>query len=113
MNLYDSSRVIPFKPELRFLPDGASQRVPSCWGPPQVQIFEDERAGWVMEAVNTLLARPDVHVCAVSPAAVCATPEIGRHSGEPTGVWSPSFAITVIYQQRTPQAAAVPISEAA
>jgi hypothetical protein len=78
-----------------------------------VQIFEDERMGWVMDAVNTLLARPDVHVCAVSPAAVCATPEIGRHSGEPTGVWAPYFVITVIYQQRTEQPAAEPVPEAA
>jgi hypothetical protein len=82
MNLYDPSRVLPFKPELWFLPDGSSQRVSSCWGAPKVQIYEDERMGWVMEAVNTLIARPDIHVC--------ATPEIGRHNGEPTGVGHPT-----------------------
>lgn len=104
-NLYDRARVVPFAPSLRHTPDGGSEPVPSCWGPPKVQIYEDERMGWVMDQVNILLARPDVHVCAISPAAVCATPEISGYSGEPTGVWTPYFAITVIYQQRLAESA--------
>ena len=99
-NLFDRSRIIPYKPELRFLSNGGSERVPSCWSPPRLRILADERERWVQEAADTLLADPHIHICAVSAAAAVPIPEIGRHSGEATGVAYPHFVITVIYQER-------------
>ncbi len=108
MNLLDHNCVREFRPTVGTVIPGTHcfEEVPPRWSPPRLQIYEDERPGWVMEAVSTLLASPDVHVIAVSPAALTATPEIGSHSGNPTGVWSPLYAVTVIYQNRLPESAA-------
>jgi hypothetical protein len=102
MNLLDHSQVREFRARSGPLIPGTNTfaQIPPSWSPPQVQIYEDTRPGWIMEAVNTLLTRSDIYVVAVSPAIVTATPEIGRYSGEPTGVWEPLFAVTVIYQER-------------
>lgn len=102
MNLLAHANVRDYRPRCGKLIPGTNtfETIAPLWGPPQVQVYEDERVGWIMESVNTLMARPDVHVCAIAPVALTATPEIGRHSGEPTGVWQPHYAITVIYQAR-------------
>jgi hypothetical protein len=55
-----------------------------------------------MQWVSTLLARDDLHVCAVSPAAVCAL----RESDSMTNpLLMPHYTITVICQERITLAA--------
>ncbi len=50
-----------------------------------------------MQWVSNLLARDDLHVVAVSPAAVCAL----RESGSMTNpLLMPHYTVTVIYQDR-------------
>ena len=82
-------------------PDGGSERVPSCWGPPRLRILSDERERWVQEAADTLLADPDIHICAVSPAAAVAgsARSASTAASQPASLY-PHFVITVIYQER-------------
>ncbi|MGH2617813.1 MAG: hypothetical protein ACRDJC_21500, partial [Thermomicrobiales bacterium] len=75
--------------------------IPPEWSPPRVQIYDSEHAGRVMEWVNILLSRPDIHVCAVSPAAVCALRESDSMNNP---LLMPHYTVTVIYQERiTPE----------
>jgi hypothetical protein len=101
-NLYDSARVIPFRPQLHPRPDGSMAQVPACWSSPRIQIYESEHAGRLMEWVNALLARDDLHVRAVSPAAVCALRESDNMNNR---LLMPHYTITIIYQLRTAPAA--------
>jgi hypothetical protein len=101
-NLYDSARVIPFRPQLHPRPDGSMAQVPACWSSPRIQIYESEHAGRLMAWVNTLLARDDLHVCAVSPAAVCALRESDSVNNP---LLTPHYTITITYQLWTAPAA--------
>ena len=109
-NLDDSARVIPFRPQFQPCPDGSMARVPTCWSPPRVQIYESEHADRLMEWVNALLARDDPHVCAVSPAAVCAFRESDSINNT---LLTPHFTITVIYRVRITPAASELVDQSA
>ena len=101
-NLYDAARVIPFRSRLHPRPDGSMAQVQACWSPPRLQILQSEHADRLMQWVSNLLARDDLHVCAVSPAAVCALRESDSINNP---LLMPHYTITVIYQERiTPTA---------
>jgi hypothetical protein len=104
MNLLDTDRIKNYRPTSGPLIPGTNcfEQIPPTWGPPQIQIYDSEHAGRVMEWVNTLLIRPDIHVCAVSPAAVCALRESDSMNNP---LLMPHFTVTVIYQERLPVAA--------
>jgi hypothetical protein len=104
MNLLDSDRIKTYRPTSGPLIPGANsfEQIPPAWGPPRVQIYDSEHAGRITEWVITLLIRPDIHVCAVSPAAVCALRESDSMSNPPL---MPHYTVTVIYQERIAPAA--------
>jgi hypothetical protein len=81
---------------------GQFETVAPSWSPPRLQILESEHADRLMQWVSNLLARDDLHIVAVSPAAVCAL----RESDSMTNpLLMPHYTITVIYQDRiTPTA---------
>jgi hypothetical protein len=105
MNLLDTARIKRHWPDSGKVIPGTNcfEKIAPEWGPPQIQIYDSEHAGRIMEWVNTLLIRPDVHVCAVSPAAVCALRESDSMSNP---LLIPHFSVTVIYQERLPVDAA-------
>jgi hypothetical protein len=107
-NLYDAARVIPFRPRLHPRPDGSMAQVPPCWSPPQLQILQSEYADRLMQWVSNLLARDDLHICAVSPAAVCALRESDSMNNP---LLMPHYTITVIYQDRITPAASEPVDQ--
>jgi hypothetical protein len=57
----------------------------------------DEVADRLIQWVSTLLARDDLHVCAVSPAAVCGLCESDSMTNP---LLMSHYTITVIYQDR-------------
>ena len=83
-------------------------QVPACWSPPRLQILQSEHADRLMQWVNNLLARDDLHVCAVSPAAVCALRESDSMNNP---LLMPHYTITVIYQERITSAACEPVDQ--
>ena len=107
MNLLDHTRIREFRPRCGSFVPGTHQleQIPPSWSPPKILICHHESAARVEADVIRLFGDPDIHVVAVSPATVTATPEIGEYSGALTGIWNPHFAITVIYQDRLPAAA--------
>jgi hypothetical protein len=109
-NLYDAARVIPFRSRLHPRPDGSMAQVPACWSPPRLQILQSEHADRLMQWVSNLLVRDDLHIVAVSPAAVCALRE-SDSMNDP--LLMPHYTITVIYQDRITPAAFEKVNESA
>ena len=109
-NLYDAARVIPFRPRLHPCPDGSMAQFPPCWSPPRLQILQSEHADRLMAWISNLLARDDLHICAVSPAAVCPLRESDSMDNP---LLMPHYTITVIYQERITLAASEPLDPSA
>ena len=104
MNLLDHNTIREYRPRCDNVIPGTRQfqTVAPAWSPPRLQIYESEHPARLMEWVNTLFARADLHVCAVSPAAVCALRESDSMNNP---LLMPHYSITVIYQERiTPTA---------
>jgi hypothetical protein len=114
MNLLDHRNVRAFRVRCGSFIPGTNdcEQVHPHWSPPKVLICSDDRPDRVEAEVSRLFGDPDIHVVAVSPVSLTATPEIGNYSGNPTGVWQPHFAVTVIYQERLPVAQAPPAEPA-
>ena len=81
------------------------QTVAPTWSPPRLQISESDHPGRLMEWVNSVFARDDLHVCAVSPAAVCALRESDSMNNP---LLAPHYTVTVLYQERLTPAASAP-----
>ena len=113
MNLLDHNNVREYRPRCGNVIPGTNhfETVAPAWSPPKVEIFSHDHAERVEAGVIRLFADPDIHVVAVSPATITATPEISQYSGKETGIWNPYFAVTVIYQDRLPAVAVDPINE--
>jgi hypothetical protein len=104
MNLLDHNNIRMFRPRCGNVDPttGLFETIAPYWSPPRLQILESEHADRLTEWVNTLLAREDLHVVAVSPAAVCALRESDSVN---TPLLMPHYTITIIYQVRTTPAA--------
>jgi hypothetical protein len=74
------------------------ETVAPSWSPPRLQILESEHADRLMQWVSNLLARDDLHICAVSPATVCTLRESDSMNNP---LLMPHYTIPVIYQLRT------------
>jgi hypothetical protein len=100
MNLLDHNSIREHLPRCGAIVPGTHQfkTVMPFWSPPQVQILEGVSSVLVAQEVSKLLANEDIHVCAVSPAAISMA-----GTGTETYSW---IAITVIYQDRIKPAAA-------
>jgi len=84
------------------------QTVTPTWSPPRLQIYESEYPGRLMEWVNIVFARDDLHVCAVSPAAVCALRESDSINNPRL---APHYTGTVRYQERITRPASAPLEQ--
>jgi hypothetical protein len=106
MNLLDHNKVREYRPRCgKINPEtGQFGTVVPSWSPPRLQILESEHADRLMQWVSNLLARDDLHVVAVSPAAVCALRESDSTNNP---LLMPHYTVTVIYQERSPEAAPV------
>jgi hypothetical protein len=74
--------------------------------PPRLQILESEYPDRLMQWVSNLLARDDLHLVAVSPAAVCALRESDSTNNP---LLMPHYTVTVVYQERITSAACEPV----
>ena|SRR5688500_1333095 len=83
-------------------PNTTAASIPACWSPPRLQILQSENPDRLMQWVSNLLARDDLHIVAVSPAAVCALRESDSMNNP---LLTPHYTITVIDQDRLPEAA--------
>ena len=83
---------------------GQFETVAPSWSPPRLQILQSEHPDRLMQWVSTLLARDDLHVVAVSPAVVCALRESDSMNNP---LLMPHYTVTVIYQDRLPEAVSV------
>jgi len=99
MNLLDHNNIREYRPRCgKINPQtGQFETIPPSWSPPQVQILEGVSSVLVGQEVSRLLADEDIHICAVSPAAISMA-----GTGTETYSWT---AITVIYQDRLPEPA--------
>jgi hypothetical protein len=100
MNLLDHNNIRDFRPRCGRVISGTHQfeTVAPSWSPPRLQILQSEYPDRLMQWVTTLLARDDLHICAVSPAAVCAVRESDSVNNP---LLTPHYTITIIYQLRT------------
>ena len=108
MNLLDHNSIRAYRPRCGNVnrQTGQFETVAPSWSPPRLQILESEHPDRLMQWVSTLLARDDLHVCAVSPAAVCALRESDSMNNL---LLMPHYTITVIYQERITAAACEPV----
>jgi hypothetical protein len=99
MNLLDHTNIRDYRPRCGRVVSGTHQfeTVPPSWSPPRLQILQSEYPDRLMQWVSTLLARDDLHACAVSPAAVGALHGSDSMSNP---LLMPHYTITVIYQER-------------
>jgi hypothetical protein len=106
MNLLDHNNIRVIRPRCGNVDPttGLFETIAPSWSPPRLQILESEHAGRLMQWVSTLLARDDLHVVAVSPAAVCALRESDSTNNP---LLMPHYTVTVIYQDRLPEAVPV------
>ena len=104
MNLLDHNNIRVFRPRCGNVDPttGLFETIAPSWSPPRLQILESEHAGRLMQWVSNLLARDDLHVVAVSPAAVCALRESDSMNNP---LLMPHYTVTVIYQDRITPAA--------
>ena len=93
MNLLDHNNVRQFRTVIGSI---TGQQILPCWSAPQAKIIEGSSSVLVAQNVSKLLANEDIHVCAVSPAAISMA-----GAGVETYSWT---AVTVIYQERLPAA---------
>ena len=110
MNLLDHNHIREYRPRCGNVnrQTGQLETVPPSWSPPRLQILESEHAGRLMQWVSNLLARDDLHICAVSPAAVCALRESDSMNNP---LLMPHYTITVIYQDRIASAACARVDQ--
>ena len=110
MNLLDHNYIREFRPRCGNVIPGTLQfqTVAPAWSPPRLQIYESGHAGRLMEWVNSVFARGDLHACAVSPAAVCALRESDSINNP---LLAPHYTVTVIYQERITLAASAPLDQ--
>jgi hypothetical protein len=106
MNLLDHTIIRDYRPRCGRVVSGTHQfeTVAPCWSPPRLQILQSEHPDRLMQWVSNLLARDDLYVVAVSPAAVCALRESDSMNNP---LLMPHYTITVIYQDRLPEAVPV------
>jgi hypothetical protein len=104
MNLLDHTSIRDYRPRCGRVISGTHQfeTVAPSWSPPRLQILESEHPDRLMQWVSTLLARDDLHVVAVSPAAVCALRESDSTNNP---LLMLHYTITIIYQDRITPAA--------
>jgi hypothetical protein len=110
MNLLDHKNIRVFRPRCGNVDPttGLFETIAPSWSPPRLQILESEHADRLMQWVSNLLARDDLHICAVSPAAVCALRESDSMNNP---LLMPHYTITVIYQDRITPAASEPVDQ--
>jgi hypothetical protein len=106
MNLLDQNHVREYRLRCGNVnrQTGQFETVAPSWSPPRLQILQSEHADRLMQWVSNLLARDDLHVVAVSPAAVCALRESDSTNNP---LLMPHYTVTVIYQDRLPEAVPV------
>jgi hypothetical protein len=104
MNLLDQNSIRGYRPRCGSVISGTHQfeTVAPSWSPPRLQILESEHPDRLMQWVSNLLARDDLHIVAVSPAAVCALRESDSMNNP---LLMPHYTVTVIYQERITSAA--------
>jgi hypothetical protein len=104
MNLLDHNHIREYRARCGKVnpATGLFETVPPSWSPPRLQILESEHANRLMQWVSNLLARDDLHIVAVSPAAVCALRESDSMNNP---LLMAHYTITIIYQLRTAPAA--------
>jgi hypothetical protein len=100
MNLLDHHNIREYRPRCGKIIPGTNQfeTVAPSWSPPRLQILESEHSDRLMQWVSNLLGRDDLHVCAISPASVCALRESDSVNNP---LLMPHYTITIIYQLRT------------
>jgi hypothetical protein len=104
MNLLDHDSIWDYRPCCGRVVSGTHQfeTVAPSWSPPRLQILQSAHPDRLMQWVSNLLARDDLYVVAVSPAAVCALRESDSTNNP---LLMPHYTVTVIYQERvTPPA---------
>ena len=108
MNLLDHTSIRDYRPRCGRVISGTHQfeTVAPSWSPPRLQILQSEHPDRLMQWVSNLLARDDLHVVAVSPAAVCALRESDSTNNP---LLMPHYTVTVIYQERITSAACEPV----
>ena len=99
MNLLDHNHIREYRARCgKIDPEtGRFETIAPAWSPPRLQILESEHADRLMQRVSTLLARDDLHIVAVSPAAVCALRESDSMNNP---LLMPHYTVTVIYQDQ-------------
>jgi hypothetical protein len=104
MNLLDHNHIREYRARCGKInpATGLFETIAPSWSPPRLQILQSEHSGRLMQWVSTLLARDDLHVCAVSPAAVCTLRESDSMNNP---LLMPHYTVTVIYQDRMAPAA--------
>ena len=102
MNLLDHNSIRDYRPRCGRVISGTLQfeTVAPSWSPPRLQILQSEHADRLMQWVSNLLARDDLHIVAVSPAAVCALRESDSTNNP---LVMPHYTVTVICQDRLPE----------
>jgi hypothetical protein len=108
MNLLDHNNIRVFRPRCGNVDPttGLFETIAPSWSPPRLQILESEHADRLMQWVSNLLARDDLHLVAVSPAAVCALRESDSTNNP---LLMPHYTVTVVYQERITSAACEPV----
>ena len=108
MNLLDHNNIRVFRPRCGNVDPttGLFETIAPSWSPPRLQILESEHSDRLMQWVSNLLARDDLHLVAVSPAAVCALRESDSTNNP---LLMPHYTVTVVYQERITSAACEPV----